>query len=376
MPTPNNEQVRLLVGGLAHDDWEHYDIEADLLQPADCWQVTLGLRDGKLPASVRESAKVEIRVGDDLVMVSRIDGIDRVTAKDRRLVRITGRDGAANLVDCSAPVFVARLVGLEEIIAKVAVPLGLTQWRIDADATRRREKINVEPGDRAWEVLSNAAEANGLWPWVEPDGTLVIGGPDYAKPPVATLILRTDGGDNNVIRLQERDSIQGRYSEVTVLGQTHGTHSEPGKHGLKATAYDKGVEWYRPLVVVDHEADSAAVCRDRARKLLADSRLKGYTLTAEVLGHRIVAPGEPSDGQLWAPGQRIRVISEPDGIDAVYFLMARRFSGGRREGPRTDLVLKEDGAWVLDAHPHKRRHRLGKHAAPVQILDVSKGAAQ
>lgn len=373
MPTPDNT-VRLLLGGEEHNDWESYDVDSDLLTPADAWRMTLGLKDGDLPASVITGTPVEIRVGDDPVMVSRIDSVDDEARKDGLRITICGRDGAAVLLDCSAPIFVARQVTLLEIIDKVVRPLGITKFRIDADSTRTREKINVEPGDSAWQVLTNAAEANGLWPWFDPDGTLVVGGPDYTTPPVATLILRRSGQGNNVLSLRRHNSIAGRFSEVTVLGQAHGTERETGKHAIKSTQIDAGVAWYRPKIVIDHEADSEAVATDRARKLLADSRLRGFTLGAEVAGHRIAAPGEASDNLLWTPGQRVRVISERHAIDDVFFLMARKFSGGRNEGQRTQLTLKEDKAWVLDAHPHKRKHRCRKDSPPIQIADISTGA--
>ena len=374
MPTPA-ETLALLVGGQVRDDWDTYEVDSDLLTPADAWRVSLGLKDGNLPAALKVGTPVEIRVGGERVMMSRIDAIDDDAHKEALHVIIGGRDGAAVLLDCSAPVFVARMVSLEEIIAKVVVPLGIRadKIRIDADATRLREKINVNPGESAWEVLTNAAEANGLWPWFEPDGTLVVGGPDYEAPPVATLVLRLDGRGNNLINLRRRQSIQGRWSELTVLGQAHGTASEPGKHAVRYTQPDKGVSWYRPKIVIDHEADSVAVAKDRARKLLADGRLRGFSLFAEVAGHRIVAPGEPGHGQLWRPGQRVRVISERHDIDAIFFLMARRFTGGRRQAARSHLVLKEDGAWVIDAHPHKRKHRCKKGSADLEIPDLTKG---
>ena len=62
------------------------------------------------------------------------------------------------------------------------------------------------------------------------------------------------------------------------------------------------------------------------------------------------------------------------GIDAVLFVMGRRFSGGRGQARQTTLTLKEDGAWVLDAHPHKNRHRVGRNYAAAQIVDASYGA--
>lgn len=373
MPTPA-DKVQLLIGGQMHEDWESYDIESDLLTPADAWRVTLGLHGGELPPDVVAGAPVEVRVGSETVMVGRIDDPDHLLSKTSHTFTMSGRDGAAVLVDCSAPVFVARMSTLADIVAKIVRPLGITKILIDSEATRSREKINVEPGDSAWDALAHAAEANGLWPWFSPNGTLIIGGPDYSIPEVATLIMRKNGKGNNIESLSKRESINGRYSDVTVLGQTHGTDTEPGKHALRATARDSGIDWYRPKVVVDHEADSTAVCRDRARKLVADSRLNALTLTAIVNGHSIVAPGQPSDGKLWVPGQRVRVFSEPHKIDGVYFLMARKFTGGRSEGSRTELTLKEDGVWILDAHPHKRKHRRGKNSGPGEILDIAGGA--
>lgn len=362
MPMPS-DRVELLVAGHAHGDWERYCIESDLLTPADAWSVSLGVTGQGLPAEVVEGAEAEVRVGGERAMIGHIDEINEPIGKHEHSVSLAGRDGAAILVDCSAPIFVRRKASLAEITAALTRDLlKTTRIRIDADQTRIREKINVEPGDTAWDALRNAAESNGLWPWFEPDGTLVIGGPDYSTPPVATLILRRDGKGNNVENFTLHKNIQNRFSEVTVYGQTHGTEQEEGKHNLHATWKDTGVTWYRPKVVVDHEADSPAVCRDRARKLVSDSRLEAFTLTATVKGHRIIAPGQTANGKLWTPGQRVYVKDEVHRLDGIFFLMGRKFLGGRSSGATSELTLKEDGVWVLDAHPHKRKHRRGKNA--------------
>lgn len=374
MPT-QSDKVQLLVGGRYHDDWDSYEIDSDLRVPADAWSVKLGMKNGAMPPDVVAGAAIEVRVGGDTVLTGRIDDVDEAIDKRSRSIGISGRDGAAVLVDCAAPIFAARLADLDEIVAKVVRPLGVKKIRIEAANPLRREKVNVEPGDTAWHALANAAEANGLWPWFEPDGTLVVGGPDYSAPPVATLVMRTSGKGNNVLSVRRDNSVRGRYSEVTVLGQAHGTAHEQGRHNIQYTARDTGMQWYRPRVVVDHECDSVAVCEDRARKLLADSRLDGFGLAVRVKGHRINAKGMPGDGRLWTPGMRVRAVIEPYGIDDVFFLMARRFEGGRDVGAVTDLTLKEDGAWVLDAHPHKRKHRRGKNDATGQIIDASKGAS-
>ncbi|KWH56297.1 phage baseplate assembly protein [Burkholderia cepacia] len=355
MDSPNNA-VTLLIGGKAHAAWSSYSIDSDLLTPADAWEVRLTQPAGKMPDTVKAGAHVEVKIGRDTVLLGYVDSVRRRTGKTEKTLILHGRDYAAILRDCSAPIFTARQVTLAEVVANVVKPLGIKKIRIDsARAHHAWDKITVDPGDTAWDTLAHAAEGEGLWPWFDPDGTLVVGGPDYTTPPVASLILRESGKGNNVEWFDEDRSIAERHSEVTVLGQAHGTHQEAGKHALKVTVKDKTVPVYRPKIHVDHDAPNLAAAEARARKIISDSALAAHTLRASVQGHRT------SDGVLWKPGQRVHVIWEECDIDAVYFLMGRRFTGGRPGGPHTLLTLKEDGVWVLDAHPHSGRHRHHQH---------------
>lgn len=368
MPTPP-DHVQLLIGGQVHADWQRYQVDSDLLTAADAWSATLGKPGGGIPASVAEGALFELRIGDEPVMSGRIDEISDSVAQGQTTLDIAGRDLAGILLDCSVAPFTARQAGLDEIIAKVVRPLGISKIRIDASKPERREKIAVEPGDTAWAMLAAAAEANGLWPWMEPDGTLVIGGPDYTTPVQAHLTMRRESAqNNNLLRLTRRRAINGRYSEITVLGQTHGTETAQGQHRIKGRAQDPGVPYHRPRIVTDAEVDNRAIANARASKLLADSRLDALTLTADVRGHRIDAPGLPGHGKLWTPGMRIALKSEPHNLDGTYFLMARTFTGGRGQPTLTELTLKEDGVWTLDARPHKRKQKRGKADVPGQII--------
>lgn len=342
MPTPNNT-VTLLINGKTHGQWTNYDIVSDLLTPADDFSVTLGRPVDAVPTAVKEGDKVEVRVGGDTVLSGRIDRVHTTTEKGNKTLTIQGRDDAGILLDCSAPLFNAQDMDLNQIIEKIVKPLGLSKIRIDASKTNKTHKVQIDPGSRAWDALTQYAEANGVWPWMEPDGTLVVGGPDYTTAPVAELVLRVSGDNNNIKSLEVERNMAARYSEVTVLGQSH-----TGKHNIKATVKDESLKLSRPLIVTEPDVDSQAEAERKAKKRLADSRLEGLTITAVVQGHRT------DDGTLWQPGQRINVLSEPDGIDSVYFLMARTFTGGRGQPTETVLILKEDGAWVLDADPPKK----------------------
>lgn len=334
--------VELLIAGKLHDHWQSYDIDSDLQTPADDFNVSIGLPDGVTPPEVAAGEAVEVRVGGDTVLTGRIDAVSRKISAGQNTLSISGRDGAAVLLDCSAPIFNAQDLGLQEIVSQIVQPLGVTKVRIDAAQPAKTKKVQIEPGSSAWRALEQYAEANGVWPWFEPDGTLVVGGPDYSKPPVADLVMRQDGRNNNILEIDYSNSMAKRYSEITVLGQNHG-----GKHNLKGVAKDESVKVHRPLIVVESDVDDAAEAERKAKKRLADGRLDGLTIRVTVRGHRT------SDGLLWTPGQRIRLLCEPLGLDGVYFLMSRNFSASRSQGAQTRLTLKEDGAWVLEANPPK-----------------------
>ncbi|HBQ3046370.1 TPA: phage tail protein [Klebsiella quasipneumoniae subsp. similipneumoniae] len=395
------DKVSVIVGGKVHSDWSGYGIDSDFLIPADAWSMRLGLPDGIFPEGVARGVPVQVRIGPDVVMTGRIDRVSRTVSRDQVSLSVTGRDGAAILVDCASPLLTSRQASLEEVIAQVVRPLGIKNIELHAESSIRNDKITTEPGERAWDILLRACAGRGLWPWFQPDGTLVIGGPDYTTAPVATLVMRRSGEGNNLLSLTDESSMERSFSRLTVLAQGH-AHStnkkkelgiidvtspttfsvteeadtseteldtglaETGQHGLQFTVEDPTVTYYRPQVIVMHDADDLEQVRYRARKMMADARLEGYSLIARVQGHRT------SDGVLWEPGQRIHVISEPHGIDAIYFLMGREFTGGRPGGAVTTLRLKEDGVWIPDAFPKKKKGRK-KRKKKETIVDVEPG---
>lgn len=402
MPTPDNQteqeidedKVTIIIDGQSRSDWNRYCIESDFLIPADAWSVSLGIPEGIFPDDIKKGMPVLVKVGEDVVLDGRIDRRQRSIARKQMVLALNGRDSAGVLMDCATPIFTAKQLGLEEIVANIVRPLGITKIRIDADSGIQTDKITVEPGESAWETLEKAAAARGLWPWFEPDGTLVIGGVDYTIPPVATLIMRFDGEENNLISINENDSVLGCYSELTVLGQGHAqgrrsgrndvgivdvssfsdsgdddyvtSSPEVGTNNLKVVVADPDVPYHRPNIVVCGDIDNLEQLRYRARKMLSDAKLNSFDLIAEVHGHRT------DDGTLWKPGQRIRVICEPLDIDDIYFLMGRSFLGGRPGGTTTQLRLKLDGIFIPDAYQEKQKKGKGKKKKnEVAIVDVS-----
>ncbi|BAE74063.1 putative phage tail protein [Sodalis glossinidius str. 'morsitans'] len=345
MPSPVNatERIALQIGGVAHDDWLDIEVDADLLTPEAGWAFTVGLSQARLPPEVRVGALAKLRAGDALIMTGQMDELRHEVARGQHTLSVYGRDAAAVLVDCSAPLFSAQDMSLQEVVTQIVRPLGITYILLQATSPLAAKKVSIDPGDTAWGALRKAVEASGLWPWVSADGTLVVGGPDYSTP----LIMRRDGQGNNLLRLAVSDNISSRYSEVTVLAQGHGSAQADGRHDCRSQVKDVSVPVYRPLVAVVGDTDSDEEVHFRARKLMADARLNSLLITTVVRGLHTAA------GQLWAPGQQVRIHSEPHGIDDTFYLMHRRFSGG--QPLQTLLTLREDGVWLPDSLSNSKR---------------------
>ncbi|SEE38265.1 phage baseplate assembly protein [Pseudomonas costantinii] len=368
-PVPS---IRLAIGGLAHDTWDGWSIESDLLTPADAFELELHTKNAiRLPDVIKEGAPCSLTLDGDRVLTGQIDEFEHDISRRGISMRINGRDLAAPLVDCSSPFVSMREASLAQILDQVVKPLGAYKVEIRADQAKTRRRVQIEPGQTAWEALLQVAEANGLWPWVEPDGRLIIGGPDYTTQPVGVLVMREDGVGNNVERLSVRRSIANRYSQITVLGQ-HGQYANDGldtkRSHLRSQVQDetlarRGI--FRPKVIVDSSSENQDMATTRARKLLADSRLEGFEIRAVVKGHRA------DNGQVWTPGQRVIVRSEPHGLNDTYFLMSRTLRLARGEGAITELRLREDKMWVLDGNKLKK-HK-GKSNPDAAFIQMIKG---
>lgn len=356
MSTPS-KTIRLTIGGHAHEHWDGWSVDSDLLTPSDAFELEVFTEGGaSLPPALAEGVPCSLTLDGERVLTGVIDEIEEDISRQGHTVRITGRDRASILVDCSTPFVAMREASLSDIINQVVKPLGIDKVDIRATKAGISRRVQIEPGQSAWEALLQVAEANGLWPWMEPDGRLVAGGPDYEAAPVATLIMRRDGQGNNVQRLSVRRSMPGRYSQITLLGQ-HGQYDNDGydtsRSGLSSVVRDEALAKrgiFRPKVVIDSASESQDMATTRARKLLADSRLDGFAIRAVVHGHR------NSNGTVWAPGQRVVVKSEPHQVDGTYFLMSRTLRL-TRQGAITELNLVEDKTWVLDARPAKKTRK-------------------
>lgn len=358
---PIQNEIVVEIDGKQHKHWKSYEIDSDFLIPADGFSFELGLPalHDDIPNFTGKTARIFIN--QQLVMTGIVDTAQHSMRQGERAYSLNGRDNAAILVDCSAPITNVKGVSLLDAIKKIAAPLGVHQVELRAEHNPRLDKVDIDVGESAWQAIIRCANSAGLHCWFDPNGVLIVGGADYASPPVATLYCTKEGRQNNFTEMRLVYDVSQRYSEVTFLAQKHGREGDKNKNDLKWVYQDEEMDVYKPKTVVVADVENLEALKKQARKQLSDWQLEGFTLTLTVPDHKT------DTGVLWQPGQRVHLVIEEYDIDAIFFLMGRRFMLSRQGGTQTELRFKQDGVWTPDAYQakaeqaRKRQGKKGKH---------------
>lgn len=354
---PYENDVVVEIDGKSHNNWKSYDIDSDFLIPADAFAFDIGVPSDSTVLPDYSGAEVKVRINDMLVMTGIVDTVQHGISKTNRTYRLNGRDKASVLVDCSAPITNVKGLTVLDAVKKIVEPLGIKQVQLKAENNPFLDKVDIDVGETAWNAAMRCANSAGLHLWFEPNGVLIVGGADYSTPPVATLCCMKDGSQNNFEQADLSFDVSNRFSEITFLAQSHGKQGQDNKNDLKWVYKDSEMTTYKPKTVVVSDVDNLEALQKWAKKYIADSILEGFTLTIIVPDHKM------QDGTLWQPGQRVHVICEEYDIDAIFFLMGRRFILSRQGGTQTELRFKQDGIWTPDAYSakaEKARKRKGK----------------
>ena len=357
---PYENDVVVEIDGKSHNNWKSYDIDSDFLIPADAFAFDIGVPSDSTVLPDYSGAEVKVRINDTLVMTGIVDTVQHGISKTNRTYRLNGRDKASVLVDCSAPITNVKGLTVLDAVKKIVEPLGIKQVQLKAENNPLLDKVDIDVGETAWNAAMRCANSAGLHLWFEPNGVLIVGGADYSTPPVATLCCMKDGSQNNFEQADLSFDVSNRFSEITFLAQSHGKQGQDNKNDLKWVYKDSEMTTYKPKTVVVSDVDNLEALQKWAKKYIADSILEGFTLTIIVPDHKM------QDGTLWQPGQRVHVICEEYDIDAIFFLMGRRFMLSRQGGTQTELRFKQDGIWTPDAYSakaekaRKRKSKKGK----------------
>jgi prophage tail gpP-like protein len=423
---PNDlDNIALEVGGVVCTGWDQVDIDSEILTPADAWSLALfGLDDYVLPESVKGGADVTIKYLDQTILVGVVDTLKDKCGRQGRSVRISGRDLAGQLLDCSVDIFQGTAMTLNEIVH--AANKGSANPDVTEDANGNlidqpdmnrafpfrfkikpelynkilggsAQKTAVEPGESIWAAIQKVGDAIGQYIWFDPDGTLIIGNPIADEPQpalVPELVLLRDGTSAfpMVLDLDYSEDVTDVYSELHVLSQdnetgrsfsakrrnlldSHRTLTDDRKAKLNGAVMQDTIH-RRLRIVISGQAASMDEANALADKTMHDANLNAYTLTAEVQGWTCAT------GEIWRAGWLLtvktdavaRVSAEP----SAWVVFGRTLRLSRTQGMTTTLKLKRVADWMQPVRHvdviHDAAYRASKKAAAKAKRKAATGA--
>ncbi|OGQ60737.1 MAG: hypothetical protein A3J24_06395 [Deltaproteobacteria bacterium RIFCSPLOWO2_02_FULL_53_8] len=348
------DSVALVIGGNSYSNFLGYEIDSNVLVPADAFSCRIS----RVDATIKTGDRFQLVINGELEMSGLIDKVTAQYSKGSQEMRIEGRDLMGLLIDASVEEWKtlkdmtlkdmgARLLknipyikDSKIIYGKEKEDAGLSKpkkVKLDSDGLDTSTNVcHYEAGITVFEALSDYSQRHGLLMWMEPDGTLVFGELKAKGCAASKFSFYTYKGSerakNNIISASLTDDISKRYSRLTVVAQVQGTDGmQAGDQTITKTADDKSFPFTKPLVLQSQCSDSKAAGL-QAQLEVKKRIVEGWRL-------ELVAAGHSQDGANYKANTVCSIKDEVLGLDDQYLILGRKFTLDRNAGPRTQLTI-------------------------------------
>lgn len=353
-----SDELTLSIDGKAYTGWTEASLTRALDTLAGSFEVTLAARGDGDDADlvVKAGSAVALSIAGETVMSGFIDRVSPSIEREGHSIAISGRDRAADLIDCSAVATPGswRNTRIEAIAAELAKPFGIT---VTAEAATGAplSRFALQQGETVQSAIERMLRFRGLLAVSDAQGNIRLiqpasasasgGGAAVAR--IATGLPLSASADHDVAD---------RFSDYIVKGSASGDDQVNGKaaSAVKATAKDAAVKRYRPLIVIAEDQATIAALTARAKFEASVRAGRAQTATIALQGWRTPA------GALWAPNMIVDVALPVIFCEAAMLVSAVTLRKGAG-GTVTELTLNPPEAFSQMAVPEERDvSRIGK----------------
>lgn len=332
-------EVTLHLDGREYSGWTEVSVLRGIDSIVGNFQLSLTerARTGAEKWPLRAGADCTVAIDGDQLIAGRIDRLSGSIEGSQHVIRVTGRDKAADLVDASAihkPGSWSN-VAMDRIVDELVAPFGIAVDFV-GDPGKPIRRFAIQPGETVWSAIERLARFRALLAFSRADGSVYIGPPSN-DPPLGTI----EEGVNLLVGDGEHD-VSDRFSEYVVRGQAHGDDENNGRvvSAVSAKATDPAIARHRPLLIVAEEQGGKAELQKRADWEANVRAARGQTFTATMQGWTM-------DGvQLWRPNRKVTFRAPSLWVDAEMLIVSTEFVRSSDQGTTTRLRLQPRQAWT------------------------------
>lgn len=342
-----SDLVILKVDGQEWSGWESASIN-DFFGKTLCSKFDLVLSDrwraDFRSRPIKTNMKCELWLGDELRLTGWIFKVSPGYGPNRHLIRISGRDLTADLVDCSATVHLPEaaaakgkgskgqakggVVGawtnrkLEDIARDLCAEFGVVFVAGD-DTGPPIKQARLQLGETPFQILEKLCRSRNVWMASTVRGELTF------------LKASTQRLDGVLIRGQDIEdgdaefSDEGRFSTYIGKAQQRGSDTIGPAQAAHVSAQvdDPTITRHRPLIIQGEDQHDGQTLADRLQnemnKRIGDSR----TLKAKLAGWRM-STGSAA-GQVWPTNRRVAVSDDWMGMNTEMLIEQAAFQVGK-----------------------------------------------
>lgn len=315
-----SDRIELTINDVKFDRFTSYSVSSDIYEAADQFSFEIIPQNSFSP---RAGMVCKLYVNGEIELTGIIDRVESNYSANGRTISIAGRDTMGLIVDSYCEEFItirnSTLLSVAERLLK-KVPY-ITSIDFDPVAFKRdatRPYIQIEPGQRIFDVLHDAAISRGLVFYSNPRGGLVFRKPRGKGKAKFTINQKFDRNNRSIISASLVDDITERYSKYTVLSQEQGDDGAEINSIATITDDNFPSTIYKPFV--DAVNDDKVSCKKMAQWYFENARSKSHTVQYELNGHS-------QHIYNWTIDELVHVNDDVLGINEDLLVYGRTFRG-------------------------------------------------
>lgn len=333
--------VRLLVGGMRYGGWKSIRVVRTIEAAAGSFDLEVHDRwaGQRKPWPIAEGDPCSVVIDDEVVIDGYVGGRSIEFSATSHSLSYRGRDRAAQLVDSSVVLDRWEFTGVSllELARQLAAPFGVAvSLQPGLVLPVPPGRFDVSPGDTAFQVIAQAAQAAGVLVVSDGRGGLVLTRAGASRAEVALVEGR------NILAGSVDYDADARFYRYVIATQVEGSDTASGDvTRVEAEAVDAEVARTERVLLVRPEAGITA---DYARRRAA---WEARTRAAQAEAVTIVVRGwqQYPDGPLWPVNALVAVGSPTLGIDGELLIATADYSVDGQGGEVTQLRLVRPDAF-------------------------------
>jgi prophage tail gpP-like protein len=335
-------EVVLTVNGTEYRGWKEIRITRSLESLCGSFSMSVSERwEGQTKRwPILEGDECVVRLGDEPIITGYVDTREMSLSASEHRFSVSGRDRAADLIDCSAVLEAWEFngMGVLEIAQRVAKPFGIeVTMQPGLAPPPAPPRIVINPGESAFDVIERACRLAGLFAISDGQGNVIL--TQAGSAPTATPIIE----GQNILEASAQYDASACYRQYIVIGQQQGGDPLFGTLAadVRAEALDQNVKRASRVLMIRAEGSvTIQQAQDRVNWEAAVRHARALEIRATVQGW------EQADSTLWPVNAKVMIEATVLGVRGELLISEVVYSLSQGGGTTTELTLRPPDAFL------------------------------